>query len=227
MKKKNVLIVDDDKDVLLVLKDGLEEYKDKFQTAFADNIHKAKEIISKFEVSTVVTDVKMPGGSGVDLLLFLRKWHPKIKVIIMTGFADEEIKRSVLKGGAFAFFKKPLDLAKLGKTILESFDEKKSDILNVLSLPDILQFMALGKYFGSILVTGPDNLKGRILVKDGKFMEANVEGKIFNLDAVVIMLSWENPEIVSAPTPEDIPNEPFGSIQGILMKASKILDESK
>ncbi len=67
-------------------------------------------------MSDVIPDVKIPGGSGVDLLLFLRKWHSKIKMIIMTGFADGEIKRSLLKGWAFAFFKKPLDLAQLGKS---------------------------------------------------------------------------------------------------------------
>lgn len=227
MKKKNLLIVDDDKKFLIFLKTALEKYKSKFQIAFAHSITKAKEIIDSFQVDTVLTDVKMPGGSGIDLLLFLRKNHPNIKVIIMTAYGDEELKRSVLYSGAYAFLPKPIEIQNLGRVITNSFEDSKTDnFLKNISLMEILQFMNLSRYTGSLVVTAPGNKKGIIHLITGEIVEASQKDNK-NIKALINMASWEKAEFSSVEIDKDVPQIPIGSMQSILMHVAKIIDEKK
>ena len=223
--KKNVLIVDDEKEILRSLNYSFEKYKSKFQVAYASNIEKAKEVIDSFRVDTVVTDVKMPGGSGIDLLLHLRKTNPLIKVIIMTGYGDPEMKRSVLYSGAFAYFDKPLDNEELGKAIIRSFEhDTKDDFLKNLSLLEILQFMSLSRYTGSVIVRTTKKEAGYIHMVSGQVVSAETKEES-GVHAISQMVLWKNPEINSVKLQNVDQTEPIGNMQSILMQVAKIVDE--
>ncbi len=226
MKKNNLLIVDDEKKILHLLKEGLEQYKNKFQIAFTTNITQAKEIIDKFKVTTVLTDVKMPGGTGIDLLLYLKNNHPDVRVIIMTGYGNDDIKRSVLYSGAYAYISKPIEIKQLGRILINSFENtEKDDFIKNLSLFELLQFMNLSRYTGSVIVTATGDKKGVIFLVKGEIVKAE-DGTRKNVDALTEIVSWKNSEISSAEFNKEISNKPIGSMQSILMILAKKVDES-
>ncbi len=226
MKKSNVLIVDDEKDLLYTLKEALEPYKGKLQLAFATNISKAREIINNFPVDVIVTDVKMPGGTGIDLLLNIRKKYPNVKVIIMTGYGDEDMKRSVLYQGAAAFLEKPFEPRQLVRVILDIISQKPNeDFLQKTTIMELLQYMNLSHYTGSIVLKSALNQQGHIHIHRGQIVEAET-GPLKGLEAVTRMVSWKRPEITTVELPSNVPLTPIGSMQSILMHAAKIIDES-
>ncbi len=73
MNRKNILIVDIDKDFLLGLRDWLAPVKDKYQVAFAGNITKVEEMLKKFTVHLVIANVHLSGESGAELLLTISR----------------------------------------------------------------------------------------------------------------------------------------------------------
>ena len=56
-----------------------------------------------------VSDIRMPGGSGIDLLAQVKQRHPGLPVIIMTAFSDLDSAVSAFQGGAFEYLPKPFD----------------------------------------------------------------------------------------------------------------------
>jgi signal transduction histidine kinase len=104
----NVLVVDDDEEVNALLSDVLvkEGYRTETAVAAAQALDKYRQ--QSFDV--VVSDVKMPGMSGTDLLHAIRAIDRDIAVILVTGYADLASAREAVKGGAFDYVLKPFDL---------------------------------------------------------------------------------------------------------------------
>jgi len=61
------------------------------------------------ETSCLITDVRMPGMDGLELLRRVRFDRPRLPVIFISGHHDDEVQRKALEGGAFAFMYKPFD----------------------------------------------------------------------------------------------------------------------
>jgi CheY-like chemotaxis protein len=115
---KHVLIVEDEKTVQLTLLDGLRKYEKEFRVLTAENGMIAKEVLEKLPVDLVVTDLKMPGMDGFELLSLIRRDHPYIPVIVMTAFGNPELEKWLESVGIFAYLEKPIDFEELTKKIL-------------------------------------------------------------------------------------------------------------
>jgi len=108
MKNYNVLIVDDEKNVSQLLEKIL--IKEGFNTFTANNGSMALSIIDGHHVDMVITDIRMPNMSGIELLERIRKTDPLIKVILITAFATLETALKALRMGAQDYITKPFDL---------------------------------------------------------------------------------------------------------------------
>jgi len=89
----------------------------------------------------VVSDIRMPGRSGLDFLQTLHERHPLIPVIIMTAYSDLESAVSAFQGGAFEYLPKPFDInhaVELIQRALEQSNRKASDAGQVAEVADIL-----------------------------------------------------------------------------------------
>jgi signal transduction histidine kinase len=111
----NVLVVDDDEDVNALLSDVLsrEGYRTETASAGAQALEKYQH--QSFDV--VVSDVKMPGMSGTDLLRAIREIDQDTAVILVTGYSDLASAREAVKGGAFDYVLKPFDLDELVRNV--------------------------------------------------------------------------------------------------------------
>ena len=115
---KNVLLVDDDRAMLLALQEGFARYSDSFSVLLAGDGIEALEYLKRQPVSLVVTDLKMPRVDGFELLATIMANFPDIPVIIITGYSTPEMERLARKGGAVAFVAKPFLIENLARQIV-------------------------------------------------------------------------------------------------------------
>src|SRR5207344_2485897 len=79
------------------------------------------------EPQVLVSDIRMPGGSGLDLLNKVKQLHPGLPVIIMTAFSDLDSAVSAFQGGAFEYLPKPFDLPKAVELIRRAVEESQRE----------------------------------------------------------------------------------------------------
>jgi signal transduction histidine kinase len=132
IKKKSqttILVVDDELIIRDLCKRALKEYR----ILQACNCSEALHLYEKETVDLILSDVMMPGGSGIDLLRKIKALDPNAAVIIMTGFADKEIILDALKEGADDFINKPLNLLQLSTSVDKSLARKalKEELANL------------------------------------------------------------------------------------------------
>jgi CheY-like chemotaxis protein len=111
MARYQILIVDDQREMRMVLRSGIEGLGAEFQVVDVPSGEEALLEISMEEIDLLVADVRLPGISGLELILRTRAHNPDIKVILITGVADAKTRRQVADAGADAFFLKPVELA--------------------------------------------------------------------------------------------------------------------
>jgi len=105
---KPVWIVDDDQAIRWVLEKALAR-----AGVATRSFSEAAAVLDALKVetpATLVSDIRMPGGSGLDLLRDLKEQHPGLPVIVMTAFADLDSTVSAFQGGAFDYLAKPFDV---------------------------------------------------------------------------------------------------------------------
>lgn len=111
MENKGVLVVDDEHLILRIISDILT--KEGYEVKATSNCDKALQILKESSLSVILTDIRMPEKSGIDLLEKIRTFNPDIPVILMTGFATIETAIKGVQLGAFDYLTKPLDYNKL------------------------------------------------------------------------------------------------------------------
>lgn len=142
LKEPSVLLVDDDTNTLEVLSDILSE--DGYKVKGVKNVSAAEKEISENFYNVVITDLKLPGKSGLELLKMIRSRKKDIAVIILTGYASVDNSMEALNEGAFAYLIKPADPVTLKSFIkkavnIQSLSQKNKELLRrlkTLSLKD-------------------------------------------------------------------------------------------
>ncbi|MDI1269447.1 MAG: nitrogen regulation protein NR(I) [Polaromonas sp.] len=126
---KPIWIVDDDQSIRFVLEKAL--LREGLPTRSFTN---PREVLSALEVATeedgpqiLVSDIRMPGGSGLDLLEKVKEKLPGLPVIIMTAFSDLDSAVSAFQGGAFEYLPKPFDLPKAVELIRRAVEESQRE----------------------------------------------------------------------------------------------------
>ena len=112
---KPIWIVDDDQSIRFVLEKAL--LRESLPTRSFTSPREVMAALSLASEDTgpqvLVSDIRMPGGSGLDLLEQVKKKYPGLPVIIMTAYSDLDSAVSAFQGGAFEYLPKPFDLDEL------------------------------------------------------------------------------------------------------------------
>jgi len=126
---KPIWIVDDDQSIRFVLEKAL--LRENLPTR---SFTSPREVLAALEVATeadgpqiMVSDIRMPGGSGLDLLEKVKARLPGLPVIIMTAFSDLDSAVSAFQGGAFEYLPKPFDLHKAVELIRRAVEESQRE----------------------------------------------------------------------------------------------------
>jgi len=107
----NVLLVDDEVEFLETLTKRMQ--KRNVNVTTAGNGEAALDLLDRDPVDVVVLDVKMPGMDGIETLRQMKKRHPLVEVIMLTGHANVEVAIQGMELGAFDYLMKPMDIDEL------------------------------------------------------------------------------------------------------------------
>jgi DNA-binding NtrC family response regulator len=124
-KTSFILIVDDDRNVCRVLGDLLE--RTGFHVLTAYDVETALPIIEGQDLEVIITDLKMPGKSGMDLLSLSRERKPAVPVIMISAFGNVEAAVSAIKKGAHDFITKPFDEDELLNVVKKALSESQKN----------------------------------------------------------------------------------------------------
>ena len=163
---KPIWIVDDDQSIRFVLEKALA--REDLPVRSFTNPRDVLEALETDEPQVLVSDIRMPGGSGIDLLSKVKERCPGLPVIIMTAYSDLDSAVSAFQGGAFEYLPKPFDLTKAVELIRraveeslreESIDEHSAEVPEMLGQAPAMQdvFRAIGRLSQSnvtVLITG-------------------------------------------------------------------------
>lgn len=127
--KGKILVVDDEKSMREVLEIFLED--EGYDVVLANSGEKALEIVKKDVFNLVITDLKMPGITGFDLLKTIKEVCPHTTVVIMTAFGTTESAVEAMKLGAFDYIQKPFKMDDIRLVVKNAFERQKlqKDIL--------------------------------------------------------------------------------------------------
>ncbi len=118
---KPIWIVDDDQSIRFVLEKALAR-EDLAVRSFT-NPRDVLAALENDEPQVLVSDIRMPGGSGIELLGKVKERHPGLPVIVMTAYSDLDSAVSAFQGGAFEYLPKPFDVPKAVELIRRAVDE--------------------------------------------------------------------------------------------------------
>ncbi len=175
MDKGDIWVVDDDESIRWVLEKGLSENGIEVET-----FDSANKVIKKLETenpSLILTDIKMPGKSGIDLLDEVKELRPEIPIIIMTAHSDLQSAVESYEHGAWEYLPKPFDIeeavsmvqratAKDNSKIDETSESKAEIIGEAPAMQEV--FRAIGKLTNSsstVLLSGQSGTGKELVAK--------------------------------------------------------------
>ena len=117
-----ILVVDDEPDVEALFRQQFrrELRAGRFQMEFARSAPEALRLAAEVRdpsLILILSDINMPGMSGLDMLPQVRAQHPDVPVIMITAYGDAETKRKAIDNGADALLTKPIDFSLLRSEI--------------------------------------------------------------------------------------------------------------
>jgi DNA-binding NtrC family response regulator len=123
-KHARLLLVDDDEEACRMLGEVLERESYEVRRALS-----VKEGLGLFDregpFDAVLTDLRMPEASGLDLLASVRERDPEVLVLVLTAFGDAGAAAEAIRAGAYDFISKPYDLAELRSTLARALERRK------------------------------------------------------------------------------------------------------
>jgi two-component system nitrogen regulation response regulator GlnG len=163
---KPIWIVDDDESIRWVLEKALA--RENLATKSFPNARDAIDALKNGTPQVLVSDIRMPGESGLELLQAVKARYPGLPVIVMTAFSDLDSAVAAFQGGAFEYLAKPFDLDKAVELIRRALEESLREASveqAVAETPEILGqapamqdvFRAIGRLSQSnvtVLITG-------------------------------------------------------------------------
>ena len=131
---KPIWIVDDDHSIRFVLEKALA--REQFAVRSFASAREVLAALDSEEPQVMVSDIRMPGGSGIDLLGKVKARLPGLPVIIMTAYSDLDSAVSAFQGGAFEYLPKPFDVPKAVELIRRAVEESlREEVRDTASAP--------------------------------------------------------------------------------------------
>jgi len=190
--KKTVLIVDDEEDLTWSISRSLKRDRRALAVLCANSGDDALRLMEKKAVDVLVTDLRMPGKDGFDLIRFVRDRDLDTRIIVMTAYGSEDVEKKVLAANCCYYVEKPFEIATLKEKIYAALQEGDGcssgpgggmnfQIRSLLTLtrdvPDLMVSVYRGKRVG------------RLYLSRGRIYHAEV-GEKQGQEALQEILAW-------------------------------------
>jgi len=223
---RNVLIVDDDRDLLLMSKEGLENHSEAFSVFTAENGEMAVEELRRNPVSLVLTDLYMPRMDGFALLAHISEHYTDIPVIVMTGFGTAELEQQAGRNGAVAYIQKPFLIEDLARRMIATWRrESEGGALHGFSIGTFAQLIEAEEKTCTVRVTDRrSGERGVLFFREGELLDARINS-LTGVDAAYEILSWDDVSFSIQDSCAKDTKRIDGDLQGLLLEAMRRKDE--
>ncbi len=183
MPSYRILIVDDQREVSRLLHSALDTLEYELEIVEIPSGEEAILDSSRNSIDLLISDFRLPGITGIELMRKVRSYRPKVKVILITGQTDPKIREQVAEAGADAFFIKPVPIA----DFLDSVERHLGLVETLLppepivavkteepqtNIPDVLVHLRQDMEAKAVLLL---NENGRVIVRAGDLPDRNNE----------------------------------------------------
>jgi len=190
---KRILLVDDEEDITWAISRSLMNCDFDMEVICANDGNVALEHLRQQPFDLVISDIRMPGRDGLQLVLDIRRLHPTTKVIIMTAYGSAEVMERADTLGSFFYIEKPFDVGYLKRLAFQAMEFDAPGFHGALDhaeLRDLVQLYCSNKSNSSLFVS-ESNKMGKIYFKNGDVVHAEC-GTLYGERAFFSMLNWSN-----------------------------------
>lgn len=180
----NILLVEDDEAALEMLRQGLDLSFPTFTIETALSAEDAEERIDAgLAPDLVITDIRLPGRSGVDLLVRLQARFPELRFIMTSGYTPPELPQNAEKDRVLRFLEKPFELSQLVAEVQDAFvRDQFSGGHRAITFIDILQVLNMSRRTAVVQLFDGIEQVGEIYLVEGEVHHA-VGGELEGIDA--------------------------------------------
>lgn len=214
MSAKRILLVEDHSDVRRMLRAGLESLSKNLIIMDVPSGEEGLLLASRQEFDVMIADVRLAGISGLELFRKVRSRNPQIKVIIITGVVDQEIRQSVMQSGVNAYFFKPVPMPEFLETVShylgfttptqfppEAHPEAVSIEKPTTGLLDWLEKIRVRIEAKSMILL---SRMGQVFIQSGELPDSSILPSLIPFVMVSLNLSERVSNIIESHHPEDL-----------------------
>jgi CheY-like chemotaxis protein len=231
-KRHKILILDDDADWLQLSREMLEAIPSHPEVLIANNGKRALSILESEPVRLLLCDLKMPRMDGLQVLAIVRRRHPELRTVVLSGLEDEDYRSRAYSLGVDLFWIK-MEMQRNPKLFIECVEsllgstERDGDTgfrgIQSKSLMDIIQMECLSRASTVLRITrGP--LVARLWIQEGELIDAEVEGARGEA-AFQRLLSWKAGTFENLAAEPDRERTIFKPVNALLLESAQTFDE--
>jgi CheY-like chemotaxis protein len=222
-----LLIVDDETALLQAITRSLAAKAGEFTAFTATSAEEALELLQRQPIDVLLTDVRLPGIDGIELVRRVLASHPAMKVVVMTALRSPDVQARALKGGALRFIEKPFDFAQMIALLRETAGGGWSGSVTGLDIFDLTQLLAMTERSRSVRVSAGAKT-GVLVLEDGQLTHATANGRS-GPDAFYEMVGWEGGlfEDIAQADRAAYPRNVDVSTTHLMMEAARVRDEKR
>lgn len=186
-----VLIIEDEIQLLHNLASYLTSFKEEFEVLTAPSGEEGLALLDGHpDVSVLLTDVRLPGMDGIEVVRRTVERRPEVRVVVMTAFGSPELRVSAETEGALRFVEKPIDLDVLPDVLrkVHTDRQRRSRAVGGLDILDVTQFVALARETKVIRFEAQGG-EGTLIFENGTLVHCSTD-KLSGADAFLEMALW-------------------------------------
>lgn len=224
---RRLLLVDDEEDIVWTLTRQLARERPDFDVEGFVDARQALDRLRESPPELLISDVRMPRLSGLELLIEARRAVADLPIILMTAYGTSELRQEVAKRSRVEYLEKPYEFSTLLATIdrLLSRDRGFSGAISLSLLPDLVQIHALSRVSGALRITREGHA-GAIWFQKGGIVHAEC-GDHTGPEAFYELLRWEGGKFALDPSGTPQSQTIFESAEELLMEGCRRLDEER
>jgi DNA-binding response OmpR family regulator len=189
---KCILVADDEEDLTWSIARSLAKNDKIFEVICVNDGDSALEVLATRHVDLVISDLRMPGRDGMDLLLDIQRDYPDTRVIIMTAYGSEAKRREIARRGTTYYIEKPFEIRYLRKLIYEALDITETGYEGMLvssRIRDMIEYNCQNRRTSAMRVFSGTH-SGVIHFNQGEIVHAEC-GELVGERALFNILNWD------------------------------------
>jgi DNA-binding response OmpR family regulator len=225
-RRPKVLVVEDDDNIALGIHRTLYRGSPGFDVLVAPSAEVGRALMREMMVDVLITDVCLPGMSGLDLACWAAVESPETQFVLITGSDMNALRDQARALGCLRLLAKPFEPGEL-RVLVQEVLECRNDLsgrLSALSAADLIQMLCLGQKTTALRIRTED-VTGAVMLKQGRLIHATW-GDLVGEAAVLAVVAVQDGVFSLTPLPTNTPVTITRDWQAVLIEAARSFDEA-